>query len=301
MAGATARLPMMTHRIFTWNSQEIEFSGDPLMSLSDTVFGFLDPNWDQGSPESTSRNDFIEEDEAEEKENSGNTENNKNFWETQHQLLQGILCRTSSLESRIRNTTKEALREAQMNGNVCGCRRPVSGGCRSCLMKEICNRLENAGLDSAICKSKWNSSLHIPSGEHTFVDVIDNSNLKKGEIRVIIELNFRGQFEIARANEEYNNLVNKLPELFVGKIDRLLSIIKILCGAAKKCMKDKKMHMGPWRKHRYMQAKWLKISERKTPSRPLPTGLSRRPERSRSSMLTVDLMENSFCSAVEVL
>lgn len=134
--------------------------------------------------------------------------------------------------------------------------------------------------------------------------MIDDSNPKKGEVRVIIELNFRGEFEMARASEEYNRLVNQLPELFVGKIERLLSLIKILCTAAKKCMKEKKLHMGPWRKHRYMQAKWVKISERKSPSRPLPTGYSNRPQRSRASMLTVDLLENLpnlHCTAVKVV
>ncbi|KAM7525090.1 hypothetical protein LguiA_014992 [Lonicera macranthoides] len=306
MPGATARIPM-SHRIFTCNSQESEFSSDPAMSLSDTVFGFLDPEW-EGSPNSIVNNNGYDQDENEnengEQENLGDSENNKSFWETQHQLLRASLCRTSSLESRIRNATKEALKETQTNGNACSCRRPVSGGCRSCLMREICGRLQNAGFNSAICKSKWKSSPDIPSGEHTFLDVIDDSNPKKGEVRVIIELNFRGEFEMARANEEYNQLVNKLPELFVGKIERLLSLIKILCTAAKKCMKEKKLHMGPWRKHRYMQAKWVKISERKSPSRPLPTGYSNRTQRSRASMLTVDLLENLpnlHCTAVKVV
>ena len=31
-------------------------------------------------------------------------------------------------------------------------------------------------------------------------------------------------------------------------------------------MKDKKMHMGPWRKHKYMQAKWFGTCERKSVS-----------------------------------
>lgn len=129
------------------------------------------------------------------------------------------------------------------------------------------------------------------AGEHTFLDVLEHSNGKK-EVRVIIELNFRAQFEMARANEEYNKLVNRLPQLFVGKIERLLALIKILCGAAKKCMKEKKMHMGPWRKHRYMQAKWLKTCERlmALPSNPFSSEYSPRPPRPRKSLLTLDLM-----------
>lgn len=77
----------MSHQIFTCNSQESEFSGDPAMSLSDTVFGFLDPEG-EGSSSSIINNGYDQgEDENEEKENLGDSENNKSFWETQHQLL----------------------------------------------------------------------------------------------------------------------------------------------------------------------------------------------------------------------
>lgn len=79
-------------------------------------------------------------------------------------FLQSTICRTSSLESGIRNITKEALKEAQQSGNVCGCNRPVDKGCRKCQMTEVCRRLQNAGYNSAICKSKWRSSPDIPSG-----------------------------------------------------------------------------------------------------------------------------------------
>lgn len=143
-------------------------------------------------------------------------------------------------------------------------------------------------------------------GEHTFLDVVDNSSSKKGEVRVIVELNFRAEFEMARASEEYNRLVNRLPEIFVGKVERLQNLIKILCSAAKKCMKEKKMHMGPWRKQKYMQAKWLGACKRTTLTPPLSMGQSDRLRpRPKASMLTVDLlgdmMPNMHCTAVAVV
>ncbi|KAL3519767.1 hypothetical protein ACH5RR_017916 [Cinchona calisaya] len=301
----------LNHRILTWDNREIEFSGDPAINMSDTVFGFLDEESEGSSLGSISDNGYgeheIDDDENnEEKDNSENV-GNKNFWESQDHLLHSTLCRTSSIESTIRNITKETIKEAQQTGNVtCICGREINkNGCKSCLLKEVCTRLQNAGFDGAICKSKWRSSPDIPSGEHTFLDVIDNTNSKK-QVRVIIELNFRAEFEMARANEEYNHLIKRLPEVFVGKIERLLSVIKILCSAAKKCMKLKKMHMGPWRKQRYMQAKWLKTCERTTFSIPLSsTTCISRPARPRASMLTVDLLENMpaglHLTAVEVV
>ncbi|XP_052200926.1 uncharacterized protein LOC127807265 [Diospyros lotus] len=303
MAGATVRIPMC-RRILMCENYDSGNSGDLEMRLDDTVFEFLDE-----SPESSSSHGSVEDEENEEgdeeKVNKTHAEDDRIFWENQHQILRDTLCRTSSLESRIRNATKQALKEAQLAGNFCVCRKPVAGGCRNCLIREICGRLQNAGFNSAVCRSKWRSSPDIPSGEHTFLDVVSSSS-KKAEIKVIIELNFRAEFEVARASEEYKQLIGGMPEVFIGKVERLQSLIKILCSAAKKSMKENKMHMGPWRKQRYMQAKWLRSCERiATAAPPLSTGgSSSRAARPRASMLTVDLHEgfHSFNrTAVEVL
>lgn len=298
----------MIHRILTCDKPEImTFSGDiASINISDTIFGFLNDESSQNIPLNFcgENEDDVDDEEEEEKEESENVKDNR-FWEIQHQLLQDVLYRTTCLESEIRSITKETIKEK--NTIICSCQRT---GCKTCLMKEVSRRLQIAGFNSAICNSKWKHSHDIPSGEHTFIDVIDSSNPKKGEVRVIIELNFRAEFEMARACEEYNRLVKILPEVFIGKIARLLSLIKILCGAAKKCMKDKKMHIGPWRKQKYMQAKWLKTRERVeaaklTYSSKLDEYSSRPPPRPRASMLTVDLLENvpnlHLITAVEVV
>ncbi|KAL3377249.1 hypothetical protein AABB24_003587, partial [Solanum stoloniferum] len=299
MVGVTAKRPL-SHRILTCHNRESEFSGDHAINISDTIFSFLD---EEGSSVESVIDDVYVEDEEKE-----NFEDNK-FWETQHQLLQSVLCRTTTLESQIRSITKQTLKEASKN---CSCEMVnniITTSCPNCLMKEVCTSLQNAGFNSAICKSKWRSSPDIPSGEHSFIDVVDNSSPKKGEVRIIIELNFRGEFELVKASEEYNRLVKCLPEVFVGKIERLLSVIKILCNAAKKCMKEKKMHIAPWRKQKYMEAKWLKISERMSSTSKSPLSAeeycySNRLSRPKASMLTVDLLENfpSLCrTAVEVV
>ncbi|XVF87477.1 hypothetical protein PTKIN_Ptkin18bG0123000 [Pterospermum kingtungense] len=303
------------HRNLTYGYQDFKFPEQPDSGLSDMEFGFLEDG-DQGYfPGSCNGDDQLrgneivyggdDDDDGEEKENDGNStvENNKSYWESQHQVLQATLCRTSSLESRVRNATKEAIKDVQRTEAACACGKSMAESCRNCLMREVSSRLQKAGFNSAICRSKWRSSPDIPSGEHTFLDVIESS--RKGDVRVIIELNFRAEFEIARASEDYNRLVQKLPEVFVGKVERLNNVIKILCLAAKKCMKEKKMHMGPWRKHRYMQAKWLKSCERNTSTHEsLSVGYSGRLSKPRASMLTVDLLEklsNVRCTAVEVV
>ncbi|KAK9150135.1 hypothetical protein Syun_008444 [Stephania yunnanensis] len=284
----------------------------------DMVFEFFEDGGGDGSLGSCSSGSgcsFDHQDDDDE-ERIEDVEESRAFWEEKHQILQATLCRTTTLESAIRRATKEALRGSQLGGEaVCVCKRPVAngggcggGGCRVCLLREISNRLQNAGFDSAICKSKWRKSPDIPSGEHTYVDVVEKPGNKKGEIRVIVELNLKGEFEMARASEEYNKLVNELPQVFVGKSERLLTVIKTMCCAAKKCMKEKKMHMGPWRKHKYMQAKWFGNYERTVPRPISPTGLAaqhRAANKPRASMLTIDLLDTlpamQHFTAVEVV
>ncbi|KAL2344051.1 hypothetical protein Fmac_005336 [Flemingia macrophylla] len=283
--------------------------------LGDVEFEFLDDG-EMMFANSSSNDEFqsndmdldLDEDDDCERVGSGSVEEHKSFWDNQHQLLQTNLYRTGSLESRIRNAMKEAVREIQQNPEMscsCSCSGQITARstCRNCLLIHVSRRLQNAGYNSAICKTKWKNSPNIPSGEHAFVDVIDSTN-KKQDVRVIIEVNFRSEFEMAKASEEYNGLVRKLPEVYVGKVERLSNIIKVLCMAAKRCMKENKMHMGPWRKHKYMEAKWLGPCQRDTSTNFLSMDQVMPKPKAKASLLTVDLLQkipNMHRTAVEVL
>ncbi|KAF7803443.1 uncharacterized protein G2W53_042554 [Senna tora] len=300
MAGRVTRILASRRR----EEEEAPIAGEGSGSGSDVVeFEFLDDGSESTLAKSSSSDEccsnemeLLDDEDEEERENEASVEENRSYWDNQHQLLQSVICRSSSIETGIRNATKEALKEIQSAETVCGCGRETSlSCCRMCLMREVSRRLQNHGYNTAICKTKWRSSLDIPAGEHTFVDVLDNTSSKKGEMRVMIELNLRAEFEMARGSEEYNRLVRRLPEVFVGKAERLGNIIKIMCNAGKKCMKQKKMHMGPWRKQKYMQAKWLGPCERNTNWSSTSLFSKRTPimpkPRQMSSMLTVDLLD----------
>lgn len=86
--------------------------------------------------------------------------------------------------------------------------------------------------------------------------MIVSTSTRKKQIPFLIELEFRDQFQIAKAGEEYQKLVSCLPEFYVGKPECLTAIVRVMCDAAKKSMKEKKMHLGPWRKSSFMQMKW---------------------------------------------
>ncbi|XP_058101020.1 uncharacterized protein LOC131245515 isoform X2 [Magnolia sinica] len=293
MANPTAvmgRIPAIT-------DDDVEYSGGGA-SLADMVLGFFE---EKEAYESCSNDDDDDNDDG----NSGIVEEQNAFWESQHNLLQATLRRSSSLETRIRNDTKQALRDSQSVGPNCICVKPLVGGvCRKCLVRDVSDRLRNAGYNSALCKSKWRSSPCIPSGEHTYIDVVDAARADKPAVRVVIELDFRAEFEMARGSPDYNRLIERLPRVYIGKAERLRSLIKILCSAAKMCMKENKMHMGPWRKHEYMQAKWFGTCERTVPVPLSMAGFSDRQPKLKSSMLTFDLLEKLpglHCGVVEVV
>ncbi|KAG6469451.1 uncharacterized protein LOC122034393 [Zingiber officinale] len=270
-------------------------AGDGWMSLSETVFSFLEEG---GSSDGSSHGDRGGDDAFESGDEEGGRESsaveNKAFWESQQQLLHEALSRISSAEVKLLQRTKDAVEKMQAKGIVCSCSNRMAKECRNCALAYIAKELREIGYDSGLCKSKWKRSPDIPSGEHTYIDVkMETKSGKKGPVRLVIEQNFRAEFEMARSSQEYNRLVMSLPEIFVGKAEKLRGVVKIVCAAAKKCMKDNKMHMAPWRKHKYMQSKWLGTSERIVgPAMDFPAATvsdQRQPPKLRASMLTFDL------------
>ncbi|KAL3506010.1 hypothetical protein ACH5RR_031392 [Cinchona calisaya] len=126
------------------------------------------------------------------------------------------------------------------------------------LRKIVTDGLLALGFNASICKSKWEKSSSIPAGEYEYIDVI-----MEGE-RVLVDVDFRSEFEIARSTGNYKAILQSLPFLFVGNVDRLQQIIAIVSEAARQSLKKKGMHVAPWRKAEYMKAKWLSPHVRTT-------------------------------------
>lgn len=130
---------------------------------------------------------------------------------------------------------------------------------------DLCRKIVTDGLiaigyDASICKSRWEKSPSYPSGEYEYVDVIVD-----GE-RVVIDIDFRSEFEIARSTKAYKSILQVLPIIFVGKADRLQRIISVVSEAAKQSLKKKGMPCPPWRKAEYVKAKWLSNPIRSAPA-----------------------------------
>ncbi|XP_073147740.1 uncharacterized protein [Henckelia pumila] len=120
--------------------------------------------------------------------------------------------------------------------------------------------LRNFGYNVAICKTKWESSGGLTAGNHEFIDVVRPEN----EVRYLIELDFASEFEIARPTESYERLQKCLPAVFVGTSDVFKLILKVMSDGAKRSLKSRGLLLPPWRKHRFMQKKWLGAYRRTT-------------------------------------
>ncbi|XP_030549215.1 uncharacterized protein LOC115754361 [Rhodamnia argentea] len=119
------------------------------------------------------------------------------------------------------------------------------------VLKIVSDGLLTLGYDARVCKSRWEKSASFPAGGYEYIDVIIESE------RLIVDIDFRSEFEIARPTKTYKSVLHALPNIFVGKPERLGKIIAIVSEAAKQSLKSRGMHVAPWRKAEYMEAKWF--------------------------------------------
>ncbi|XP_058103186.1 uncharacterized protein LOC131246794 [Magnolia sinica] len=129
----------------------------------------------------------------------------------------------------------------------------VSDG--SLLRRAVMGFLRDSGYNAGICKTRWESSGGLTGGSYEFIDAVkwDGATWQ----RYLIDVGFAGQFEIARPTERYARLLQALPRVYVGRSEELRQIVRLVSDAARKSIKSRGLHLPPWRKNRYMQAKWL--------------------------------------------
>ncbi|ERN01608.1 hypothetical protein AMTR_s00090p00038710 [Amborella trichopoda] len=118
------------------------------------------------------------------------------------------------------------------------------------LMKKLRDKGYNAGL----CISRWERLGNLPAGDYEYIDVISSID---NTTRYIIDLDLVSNFDIARPTSHFLGIRQLIPPVFVGKPQILKSIIKLLCEETKRSIRAQEMHLPPWRRYRYIQAKWF--------------------------------------------
>ncbi|PKA59657.1 hypothetical protein AXF42_Ash020258 [Apostasia shenzhenica] len=133
--------------------------------------------------------------------------------------------------------------------------RPNGSGFRRAVMA----KLRETGYDAAICKGRWASAGGLTSGSYEYIDVISAPAAagEEGERRYIVDFGFAAEFEVARATEEYGRVAAALPAVVVAKPGEVREAVRIVAEAARRSLKRCGLSVPPWRKKRYMLAKWL--------------------------------------------
>ncbi|XP_062024653.1 uncharacterized protein LOC133740726 isoform X2 [Rosa rugosa] len=123
--------------------------------------------------------------------------------------------------------------------------------------KWVVMKLKMDGYEASLCKTSWVSSVKLPKDDYEYVDVMMKDNNLLKVTRLIVDMDFKSQFELARPSPSYKELKDILPDIFVGTEEKLDKVISLVCSAAKKSLKKMGLHVPPWRKAPYMQSKWL--------------------------------------------
>ncbi|WRX12826.1 Protein of unknown function PDDEXK-like - like 6 [Theobroma cacao] len=94
-------------------------------------------------------------------------------------------------------------------------------------------------IDNTVCG--------IYASDHKYIDEI---NYNKGSSeRLIIDIDFRSHFEVARGVDSYDRILNSLP---------------LMVDAAGSSLKQNSMPFPPWRSLAYLQAKWQSPYQRQS-------------------------------------
>ena len=142
--------------------------------------------------------------------------------------------------------------------------RPDGGAFRRAVMSS----LRDSGFNAGVCKARWDKRGGVTGGSYEYIDVVVEET-HQNPPRYVVDVDFGGEFEIARPTEEYERVAAQLPGVYVGKTDELRRLLRLLADAAKRSLQSRAMHVPPWRKGRYMQAKWLGAYRRITNPNPL--------------------------------
>ncbi|CAO2167484.1 unnamed protein product [Urochloa humidicola] len=127
--------------------------------------------------------------------------------------------------------------------------------------RAVARRLRAAGYDAGVCKSRWEASGGITAGSYEYVDVVAPA-AKRG--RCIVDADFRAGLEVARATPEYAAVVTAV----VAREESVGRAVRVASDAARRSLRAHGLHVPPWRKTRYMLAKWLGPYKRSTTTSP---------------------------------
>ncbi|KAF5735447.1 hypothetical protein HS088_TW15G00953 [Tripterygium wilfordii] len=162
---------------------------------------------------------------------------------------------------------KSTKSEAEVGEKIFICVQTMGASMEQNVMKKlIVVSLRMAGYDASLCqtlcRTSWVSNFGSPKvfqikDDYEYIDVVMEEKNGEKATRVILDMDFKSHFMLARPTATYKRLTAILPSVFVGSEEKLNKVISLLCRAAKESLKEKGLHIPPWRKTGYLQSKWL--------------------------------------------
>lgn len=213
-----------------------EHDGDPSSCLCRLVHGFLDLD-EPKLPAAASSNckEIIRSDDDEECGSDRDLSYARRVAET----VRDLLC-SSSARPDLRSAVTEA---------AAGLSRSSGSGYR----REVMAKLRERGYNAGLCKASWASRGTLTAGSYEYIDIL----FDEMQERYLVDLDFAEQFEIARATSEYEKLVASLPAVVTANAEEVKQAVRAMAEAAKRSLKRTELSVPPWRKRRYMMAKWF--------------------------------------------
>lgn len=90
---------------------------------------------------------------------------------------------------------------------------------------------------------------------------------------LIIDLNFRDSFKLARPTLAYNQLLEALPTVFIGHPYELRCIVTVMCTQAAQAFERNGMSVPPWRRLKAVLTKWFPSESSLSKTCPLCGGI----------------------------
>ncbi|KAK1403904.1 Fidgetin-like protein 1 [Heracleum sosnowskyi] len=180
---------------------------------------------------------------------------NYSLYQTTTFILQEVLKSVTAAETQVTEDVFKFMRQKLMVADT-----------TSSFKEWLVTRLKLDGYDASLCHTSWVTTIACPAGEYEYIGITTNrdKNGDESKKRLVVDIDFKSQFELARPTAAYMKLLGSVPPVFVGDTDKLNKVITFLCSAAKQSFKDNNIYMPPWRTFTFMQAKYkLSLDDKK--------------------------------------
>ncbi|CAL4981239.1 unnamed protein product [Urochloa decumbens] len=126
----------------------------------------------------------------------------------------------------------------------------------------VVSQLREAGYNAAVCQTRWRGTRDMSAGSYEYIDVVTAVTAAAGKAdadgeRYIVDVRFATEFMVARPSGAYAHVLGALPRVLVAQPVVVRQVVRLASKAARRSLKSQGLTVPPWRKKRFVAAKWL--------------------------------------------